>query len=828
MDNEKLEMMLKIFTEKRYKSEKVTDEKFMEEVEALETKLMDLGLEEKKFAIISEERYEWYLAYLAACRGKEDVVLLDGALPVNELENLINSSGVEAIFYSNKYDKVIQDIKKKTANLKYYISMDSEKTENGVYSEHELVEKGKKLNKKEDVKRKRAFKKFHEETGYSNKELYKYSKWEDNLLDFDGESEFIKKFNLKKSDIDIIIKAITQSAAHHRSSQKSMMATKSNTVVPPDNSLKEKFKDAESLIQTRQNHMREVAEISKIISDGLGLNGDFAYLTGLLHDVGHTWNGHTGERLLSSVARLKNCGYIVHNAMGAYILERENIIDNAIEQVKQFNHNADEKEMRYFMKYVIDGVVSHNGEGTIGKIIPESKTTDKMREEIRSCFTEKGYDKKMLPATMEGAVIRYADIIAYTRSDILDGFRLKDVNGNKIISEFDDDYLSIIGTVIARENNYDRLLTLENKFLLEIQCLTKRIDDLEEQYRKNQKPEIRLEIDRSKKEKSMLAKKYNTFCSYKIEYARDYIKTIENKSEIKTKITSMMQNVFIKDLIEASKGKSYITMSPLIRRTFFALRNLNAQKIVPYTKRNFESEQLPMATCRLVENFSEALIKTGVAYEAIPNSKRKKLGIVKEQEQQEKQKKEKSKKEDNKNSLDFTRKMIHYYNKLEKEKIREIVSNAERAIKNIAKEDTAIALGESEYDGELKELYIYEKINPIRKKIREMGRTNLTMTERDRKELEKTVAAERMKNLEEVVANKMAIEYIGGMTDNTIISVLLNEGLLTRQQIAEGYARPKPGTGEKDKQVDKLQKTFNKGLESMIEPDDIADEEISL
>ena len=29
MNNEKLEMMLKIFTEKRYKSEKVTDEKFM-------------------------------------------------------------------------------------------------------------------------------------------------------------------------------------------------------------------------------------------------------------------------------------------------------------------------------------------------------------------------------------------------------------------------------------------------------------------------------------------------------------------------------------------------------------------------------------------------------------------------------------------------------------------------------------------------------------------------------------------------------------------------------------------------------------------------------
>lgn len=670
-----------------------------------------------------------------------------------------------------------------------------------------------------------AFTGFYEQTGYSEKELYKYSEWKEDLLEFEGESEFIKKFNLKKSDINIIIKAITQSAAHHRSSQKSMMATKANTIVPPDNNLKENFQDTESLIQTRQNHMREVAEISKLISEGLGLNGDFAYLTGLLHDIGHTWNGHTGERLLSSIARLKNCGYIVHNAMGAYILERENIIETAIEQVKQFNHKINEQEVRDFIKYVIDGVVSHNGEGTVGKIIPESKTTDTMREEIRRCFTEKGYDKKILPATMEGAVIRYADIIAYTRSDILDGFRLKDVNGNKIISEFDDDYLSIIGTIIARENNYDKLLTLENKFLLEMYGLSKRIDELEEQYNKDKKTETKLEIDRSEKERKMIQVKYEEFCSYKIQYAREYINKIKNKSEIKTEITSMMQNVFIKDLIEASKEKGYITMSPLIRRTFFALRDLNARKIVPYTKRNFESEQLPMATEQLIDIFSNTLVKTGIAYNAIPEEKRKELGIVGDELQQIKQKEGV---ENSKNSLNFERKMIHFYNKLEKEKIEEIVSNAEMAIKNIANEDISIALGEKEYDGELKEIYEYKKIIPIREKIREMGRTTHTMTEKDREELAKTVINERMKKLEEIVASKMAIEYIGGMTDNTIISVLLAKDLLTSEQIAKGYARPKPGTGEMDKGVERLQAIFNKGVNNMIEPDDIPEEEISL
>ena len=287
----------------------------------------------------------------------------------------------------------------------------------------------------------------------------------------------------------------------------------------------------------------------------------------------------------------------------------------------------------------------------------------------------------------------------------------------------------------------------------------------------------------------------------------------------------MMQNVFIKDLIEASKEKGYITMSPLIRRTFFALRDLNARKIVPYTKRNFESEQLPMATEQLIDIFSNTLVKTGIAYNAIPEEKRKELGIVGDELQQIKQKEGV---ENSKNSLNFERKMIHFYNKLEKEKIEEIVSNAEMAIKNIANEDISIALGEKEYDGELKEIYEYEKIIPIREKIREMGRTTHTMTEKDREELAKTVINERMKKLEEIVASKMAIEYIGGMTDNTIISVLLAKDLLTSEQIAKGYARPKPGTGEMDKGVERLQAIFNKGVNNMIEPDDIPEEEISL
>lgn len=127
----------------------ITYKEFIEKVNALGTKLIDLGLKGKRIAVISENRYEWCVAYLAACCGTGVVVPLDKALPANELESLIIRSGVEAIFYSNKYNEVMQDIKqRRTTDLRYYISMDLEKMENGIYSEHELIQKGKELIEK--------------------------------------------------------------------------------------------------------------------------------------------------------------------------------------------------------------------------------------------------------------------------------------------------------------------------------------------------------------------------------------------------------------------------------------------------------------------------------------------------------------------------------------------------------------------------------------------------------------------------------------------------------------------------------------------------------
>ena len=55
-------------------------------------------------------------------------------------------SEIEAIVYSSKYDKIMNEIKdKKNTNVKFFISMDLDKKENDIYSQKELMEKGKEL-----------------------------------------------------------------------------------------------------------------------------------------------------------------------------------------------------------------------------------------------------------------------------------------------------------------------------------------------------------------------------------------------------------------------------------------------------------------------------------------------------------------------------------------------------------------------------------------------------------------------------------------------------------------------------------------------------------
>lgn len=133
------------------KYETYTHSEIRDMINYLGTALINLGLKDKRIAVIGENRYEWELSYLSVVCGTGIVVPLDKSLPANELEELIERSEVEAIFYSKPYEEIVEKIKYSEKNkLKHLISMDTKIHTEGIYSQKELIEQGKELVEKGD------------------------------------------------------------------------------------------------------------------------------------------------------------------------------------------------------------------------------------------------------------------------------------------------------------------------------------------------------------------------------------------------------------------------------------------------------------------------------------------------------------------------------------------------------------------------------------------------------------------------------------------------------------------------------------------------------
>ena len=115
---------------------------FKNDIEALSTKFLSMGLGGKKIAVVGNNRYEWCTTYLAVTTGGMIIVPLDKALPENELESLVIRSGAEAIVCEEKYVKTLLNLK--NSDLKHIICMDSSQ-EDGILSYSNLLEEGRKL-----------------------------------------------------------------------------------------------------------------------------------------------------------------------------------------------------------------------------------------------------------------------------------------------------------------------------------------------------------------------------------------------------------------------------------------------------------------------------------------------------------------------------------------------------------------------------------------------------------------------------------------------------------------------------------------------------------
>ena len=126
--------------------ENITYKEFLNQINYLGTKLYDIGLQNKRIAIIGRNRYEWALSHLTNLLGGIISVPLDKDLQIEELESSLIRSKADAIIFDEKYIDKIEKIKEKNnTNIKEYISMSKLDGFRDIYS---LLEQGKEIYEK--------------------------------------------------------------------------------------------------------------------------------------------------------------------------------------------------------------------------------------------------------------------------------------------------------------------------------------------------------------------------------------------------------------------------------------------------------------------------------------------------------------------------------------------------------------------------------------------------------------------------------------------------------------------------------------------------------
>ena len=138
------------FIVKQKKSNKIsyqniTYTEFYQDINALGTALLNLGLKGKRVAIISPNCYEWCVSYLTVIDGLGIVVPLDKSLPEQEIESLLQRSKADAVIFDGKYAETMKEMKKKSdTHTKLYICIDKN-SDPEFLSFYHLIEKGNRL-----------------------------------------------------------------------------------------------------------------------------------------------------------------------------------------------------------------------------------------------------------------------------------------------------------------------------------------------------------------------------------------------------------------------------------------------------------------------------------------------------------------------------------------------------------------------------------------------------------------------------------------------------------------------------------------------------------
>lgn len=105
----------------------------------------DLGSKDKHIACIGENSFNWITVFYTVLKSDAVFVPIDKELPEKDIIYVLNHSESEILFYTKRYEKNIEEIKKQCPKLKTLIAFDNDEDKNNVLSYKKLIEKGKKL-----------------------------------------------------------------------------------------------------------------------------------------------------------------------------------------------------------------------------------------------------------------------------------------------------------------------------------------------------------------------------------------------------------------------------------------------------------------------------------------------------------------------------------------------------------------------------------------------------------------------------------------------------------------------------------------------------------
>lgn len=150
---------------------------------------------------------------------------------------------------------------------------------------------------------------------------------------------------------------------------------------------------------TRRNlHVQMVSRIARTIGSALHLNLDLIEAIALGHDMGHPAFAHTGERYLCELSYENSGRYFFHNIQSVQVLDKIFPLNLSIQ--------------------TLHDIAAHNGEIELHEYVPEPISSfEEFDRKMERCTTDAEYASKIIPCTLEGAVVRISDIIAYLGRD---------------------------------------------------------------------------------------------------------------------------------------------------------------------------------------------------------------------------------------------------------------------------------------------------------------------------------------------------------------------------------------------------------------------------